>query len=189
MMQAVITLINFVIGAIVNLFAMGCGLALGAIIAMVIILVVNHILYRISLRWCHARVAHSDDMWPTEYGLRDFTYKDVRKREVRAAAIYTILLIAMIAPFIYLVVAGDPEQLKWYWGAIDQIHVMLSPMSVYAGIILISFVLFFSNIHEQGTYHFDVLEVDEGGERILVLGSKGYYLGITLDDRGKIVNV
>ena len=186
--EFVIKVANLLIGFVVNLFAVGCGMVLGAIVIMFFIVAVNAILFRISLRWCHKRVAHGPNMWPTREHLHGFTYKDVHNREIRVIVIYLIAFVAMVAPLVCLLFAGDPDQLKWYWGDIDKLHVMFSPISVYIGAIMMAMVLFVSNAVEQGTFHFDIVEKPEMKEPILILGSKGSYVGITLDAKGSFVN-
>ena len=187
MLNFLVKLVNIIIACFVNLLTAGLGVALGAFMAIIISSVTSTFIVRASLRWCHARVARNDDCVLDKNELRDFTFKAARIREKQSLWVYLLILAAMVALYAYLIFGGV-FQTRYYIGAAEGLHIMYTPLSVYAGTIVISVLIFLSDIHSQGYYYFD-LDVPAEGERVLTLGDKGYRVGITLDEKGKIVHV
>lgn len=188
MLGFLVNLANLIIAFVVNLLLVGVGMVAGLFVGLLVTLTMTVVLSRISLRWCHARVARSDADILTSYGMRELTYKDVHNREMRCLKVYAIILLVMLATFAYAAFGGMGG-IRHYIGPVAGLHIMYMPLAIYLGVILILSVTFLADIHGQGTYHFDVTEKD--GEKVLILtdGSGFSALGITLDDKGKFVSV
>lgn len=187
MSMILVKMLNFFLGCVVNLLVTGAGLVVGFCFGLLINAIVSPILMKSSLRWCHARVERNDDRNLTKNGLRDFTYKGAHIREMQCLIIYVVILLLMLGLFLYLTFGGV-LQARYYWGAVDGVHVLFSPLSLYFGTFLMSALILMSGIYAHGDYYFDVTQL-KSGEEVLTLGDRGYRYGITLDEKGKFVSV